>query len=158
MKRTQPDKVIVTCLRLELFSLLFPVVLVSNSKGVWFPACDQSNSHFYEACYTFVMGALMGGDCYCYSLTFLLKHSKKTQQEHKWKYTVQRTLIGRFLFKADNLKIIRANLLFIPHCQVSIKQKHKGLWEWGISDRSLLNLTATFPPHKENWVHAGNEA
>lgn len=54
------------------------VVLVSTSKGVWFPARDQSNGHVYEVRYTFVMRALSGGDCCCYSLTFLLKHSKKT--------------------------------------------------------------------------------
>lgn len=81
-------------------------------------------------------------------------HSKSTgestQRKEHWS--------EGFCLKADNLKIIRANLLFIPHCQVSIKQKHKGLREWGISDRSLLNLTATFLPHKGNWVHVGNEA
>lgn len=140
MKLTRPDTVIVTCLCLKLFSRALLFWFQPPRASGFLRAASQTATFMRRAiclwwvCFWVVIVIAIH---FHFFWNTVKKHSKSTskstQRKEHWS--------EGFCLKPDNLKIIRANLLFIPHCQVSIKQKHKGLWEWGISDTSLLNLT-----------------
>lgn len=157
MKLTRPDTVIVTCLCLELFSRA-PLFWFQPPRASGFLRVTSQTAMFRRRAIRLWWVHFRAVIAIAIHLHFIWKTVKNHSKSKSESTRLKEHWSVHFYLKAYNLKIIRANLLFIPHCQVSIKQKHKGLWEWGISDRSLLNLTATFPPHKENWVHAGNEA